>query len=279
LSYEAHWGLKEQPFSNAPEAKYFYESTQHSAALIRLMHGIQTMKGLTIMVGEIGCGKTLLARKLLEMLENEPDKYEAALMVIVHSEITAEWLLKKIATQLGVANPGATKAVILPQLFERLMAIYDSGKKAVIIIDEANMLKTREIFEEFRGLLNLEAPGQKLLSINLIGLPEMEKNIALDPPLQQRIALKFSLPSLQESDVAEYIKHRLAIGGTTKALFSPLASQMIYQYSRGIPRLINTICDNCLLEGFLMKASTIDEKIVQKVGNDLSLPGPSSEKT
>ncbi len=270
MSYESFFGLKEQPFSNAPESRFFYESRQHSEALVRLIHAISTMKGLAVMVGEIGCGKTLLARKLLENLE-EDAKYEAALLVIVHSEITAEWLLKKIAAQLGVKEPGDKKAVLLPQLYERLMEIYDNGQKAVVIIDEANMLLTREIFEEFRGLLNLEAPGQKLLSINLIGLPELEQNIALDPPLQQRMALKFTLQSLLEADVIEYIRHRVNIAGGGRDLFTPAAYQKIIQYSHGIPRLINTVCDNCLLEGYLLKKETVDEEIVDGVSKDLGL--------
>jgi general secretion pathway protein A len=270
LSYEAFFGFREQPFSNAPESRFFFDSKQHSEALVRLMHCIQTMKGLAIMVGDIGCGKTLLARKLLENLEAAKE-YEAALMVIVHSEITAEWLLRKIAMQLGVKDPGDKKSVLLPQLYERLMEIYESGKKAAVIIDEANMLVTREMFEEFRGLLNLEAPDRKLLSITLIGLPDLEQNIALDPPLQQRIALKFTLQSLQEEAVAEYIKHRLSIVGCQKEIFSSGAFKRIFQFSRGIPRLINTICDNCLLESFLVKKELVDEDTVEEVGNDLGL--------
>ncbi|NTV53715.1 MAG: hypothetical protein HGA76_12010 [Candidatus Firestonebacteria bacterium] len=133
------------------------------------------------------------------------------------------------------------------------------------------MLVTREIFEEFRGLLNLEAPGQKLLSITLIGLPDLEQNIALDPPLQQRIALKFTLQSLQEIAVTEYIKHRLHIVGCERDVFSPGAYKKIYQFSKGIPRLINTICDNSLLESFLVKKETIDEDVVDSVGGDLGL--------
>lgn len=269
MSYETFFGFKEQPFSNAPESRFFFESRQHSEALVRLMHCISTMKGLAVMVGGIGCGKTLLARKLLETLNR--DEYEAALMVIVHSEITAEWLLRKIATQLGVKEPGDKKAVLLPQLYERLMEIYEEGKKAAVIIDEANMLVTREIFEEFRGLLNLEAADRKLLSITLIGLPDLEQNIALDPPLQQRISLKFTLQSLQEEAVAEYIRHRLSIVGCQKEIFSPGSFKQVYQFSKGIPRLINTICDNCLLESFLIKKDTVDEATVEEVGNDLGL--------
>jgi type II secretory pathway predicted ATPase ExeA len=234
------------------------------------MHSVSTMKGLSVMVGDIGCGKTLLARKLLENLEAEK-VYEAALMVIVHSEVTAEWLLRKIALQLGAKDPGEKKSTILPALYERLMEIYEQGRKAAVIIDEANMLVSREIFEEFRGLLNLEAPGQKLLSITLIGLPDLEQNIALDPPLQQRIALKFTLQSLQEIAVTEYIKHRLHIVGCERDVFTPGAYKKIFQFSKGIPRLINTICDNSLLESFLVKKETIDEDIVDGVGGDLGL--------
>lgn len=270
MSYEAFYGFREQPFSNAPESRFFYESRQHSEALVRLMHCVNTMKGLAVMVGDIGCGKTLLARKLLETLETG-NEYEAALMVIVHSEITAEWLLRKLALQLGVKDPGDKKAVLLPQLYERLMEIYEQGKKAAVIIDEANMLVTREIFEEFRGLLNLEAPDRKLLSITLIGLPDLEQNIALDPPLQQRIALKFTLQSLQEEAVSEYIRHRLSIVGCQRDIFTPGANKRIFQFSKGIPRLINTICDNCLLECFLVKKDTVDEDAVEEVGNDLGL--------
>ncbi len=270
MSYEAFFGFSQQPFSNAPESRFFYESRQHSEALVRLMHCISTMKGLAVMVGDIGCGKTLLARKLLENLEADKS-YEAALMVIVHSEVTAEWLLRKIALQLGAKDPGDKKSTILPALYERLMEIYEQGRKAAVIIDEANMLVTREIFEEFRGLLNLEAPGQKLLSITLIGLSDLEQNIALDPPLQQRIALKFTLQSLQEAAVTEYIKHRLHIVGCERDVFTPGAFKKIFQFSRGVPRLVNTICDNSLLESFLVKKDHVDEDVVDGVGGDLGL--------
>lgn len=270
MSYEAFFGIQEQPFSNAPESRFFYESRQHSEALIRLMHCINTMKGLAVMVGEIGCGKTLLAHKLLETLEKDGG-FEAALMVIVHSEITAEWLLRKIALQLGVKEPGEKKAVILPQLYERLIQINETGKKAAVIVDEANMLVTRDIFEEFRGLLNLEAPGRKLLSITLIGLPELEQNISLDPPLQQRMALKFTLPSLQEADVTEYIRHRMIIAGGKREFFTAGAYRNIFQFSKGIPRLINTLSDNALLETFISKQEMVSEEIVERAGNDLGL--------
>ncbi len=269
MSYEKFYGFTEQPFSNAADSRFFYESDQHSEAIVRILHGVKTMKGLVVMVGEMGAGKTLLARKLLDRLQT--DEYEAALLVIVHTEISAEWLLRKIALQLGVAEPAETKSAILTQLYNRLMEIYEQGKKAVVIIDEANMLQTREIFEEFRGLLNLEVPGRKLISVVLMGLPDLDKYLALDPPLMQRIAVKFTLKSLDPVSTGNYIKHRLSIVGCTREIFLPDAALTIYQFSKGIPRLINTLCDNCLLEGYLIKKEVISSTIVEQVVTDLGL--------
>ncbi len=270
MSYENFYGLKEQAFSNAPDSRFYYESSQHSEAMVRMLHAVDTMKGLTVVVGDIGTGKTLLARKALEMLEQDP-QYEATLLVIVHSEITAEWMLKKIAHQLGVENPSDTKAQIISQLYERLMKIYEEGRKAVVVIDEANMLQKKEIFEEFRGLLNLEVPGRKLISFVLLGLPELEKYLALDPPLFQRVAMKIYIKSLTRETTEQYIRHRLSVAGCTKDLFTNNAYQKIFDYTKGIPRLINTTCDNSMLEGYLLKRETIDADIIEQVVKDLGL--------
>jgi type II secretory pathway predicted ATPase ExeA len=270
MSYEHFYGLKEQAFSNAPDSRFYFESNQHSEAMVRLMHAIDTMKGLTVMLGDIGTGKTLLARKALEKLEQDP-QYEASLLVIIHTEITAEWMLKRIAHQLGVENPAETKGQIISQLYERLMKIYEEGKKAVVLIDEANMLQKKEIFEEFRGLLNLEMPGRKLISIVLLGLPELEQCLALDPPLLQRMAMKFSLKSLGAEATEQYIRHRLKVAGCGKDVFTRPAFQRIFEYTKGIPRLINTICDNAMLEGYLLKQESVDADIVEQVSKDLGL--------
>ncbi|MGH7443161.1 MAG: AAA family ATPase, partial [bacterium] len=123
MSYEQHFGLNEQPFSNAADGRFFFESEQHQEAMLRIQHSISTMKGLAVVIGGPGAGKSLLARRVLEQLEEGGNEYEAALLVIVHSEVTADWLLKKIAAQLGVAEPADHKAELLPQLFERLTEI------------------------------------------------------------------------------------------------------------------------------------------------------------
>src|SRR5512136_1986535 len=216
MSYLDFYHLQLEPFSNAPNERFYYNSAQHARALTRMMYVAETMKGLAVVVGDIGTGKTTLARKMLDNLPEEA--YESALLVILHSEISSEWLIKKIATQLGIEKPSTEKIQIIAQLYRRLLQLHETGKRAVVLIDEAQMLATREIMEEFRGLLNLEVTANKLITFILFGLPELEKNLALDPPLLQRVAMRISLNTLNEDATRAYILHRLAVAGGREPL-------------------------------------------------------------
>ncbi|HLG18323.1 MAG TPA: AAA family ATPase [Bdellovibrionota bacterium] len=269
MSYLQYYGLEQEPFSNAPVSRFYFHSKQHDQALLRLRRVTDQMKGLAVLVGDIGAGKTTLARKMLDSLP-ESD-YEAALLVIIHSSISAQWLLRRIAQQLGVQKPAETKLQILSQLYRRLLQIADSGKKAVVLIDEAQMLQTREIMEEFRGLLNLEIPDKKLITFIFFGLPEIEDTLKLDPPLQQRVAFKYRLDAFDSESTRRYIEHRLNLSGATRAIFDASAIDAIHQYSRGIPRLINTLADNALFEGFILKSETIRTEIIENIAVDLGL--------
>ena len=269
MSYVEFYGLNQEPFSNAPVSRFYYNSSQHAEALLRLMHAVENMKGLAICVGDIGRGKTTLARRMLDNLPE--DRYEAALLVIIHSGITASWLLKRIALQLGVESPAEEKLALLAQLYQRLVQIYEAGRKAVVLIDEAQMLATREIMEEFRGLLNLEVPERKLLSFVFFGLPEIEENLKLDPPLAQRVALKYRLVPFDFASTEAYVKHRLRLAGASKVPFSPGALKVIHRTSGGTPRVINTLCDNALFEGFVAREQVIDEALMERIANDLGL--------
>jgi type II secretory pathway predicted ATPase ExeA len=275
MSCIEHFSLDREPFSNAPDARFFFNTQQHSQALLRLMYAVDSNKGLAVLVGGVGTGKTTLARRMLDSLPD--DKYESSLLVMVHSGITPEWILTRIAMQLGVENPAEDRLAILRQLYERLLQIEESGRRAVVLIDEAQMLQTRELMEEFRGLLNLEIPGKKLLNIVFFGLTEVEDCLRLDEPLAQRVALKYHLRSLSVETTESYIKHRLQVAGAKKMLFSAEAIPAIHGYAGGVPRLINTICDNCLFEAFLQKMNGVNLKIVHSVAGDLGLlPQPLS---
>ncbi len=269
MNYLEYYGLSQEPFSNAPVSRFYYSSEQHAQALMRLMHVASNMKGLAVLVGDIGTGKTTLARRLLDALPEE--EYEAALLVIVHSGITANWLLRRIALQLGVENPADEKLAILSQLYQRLLRIHDEGRKAVVLIDEAQMLASRELMEEFRGLLNLEVPERKLVSFVFFGLPEIEDNLRLDPPLAQRVALRYRLGPLSEEATEEYVKHRLRLAGAERVPFTAAAIAAVHRFSRGTPRVINTLCDNALFEGSLARAGEIDGHLVERIARDLAL--------
>jgi len=271
VNYLDYYELAQEPFSNAPVSRFYFNSPQHAQALVRLTHVCSQMKGLAILVGDIGAGKTTLARRLLDSLpENE---YEAALLVIIHSGVTASWLLKRIALQLGVDAPSEDKLTLLGQLYQRLVRIYEQGKRAVVLIDEAQMLATREIMEEFRGLLNLEVPERKLLSLIFFGLPEIEQNLRLDPPLAQRVSIKFRLEHLNPESTESYIKHRLRLAGASRMPFTADAVKGVHRFSGGTPRLINTLCDNALFEGYVARAPRIDHAMIERVAQDLGLDG------
>jgi type II secretory pathway predicted ATPase ExeA len=268
MSYLEHFGLTEEPFSNAPVSRFYFESPQHEQALVRLTHAVSRMRGLSVLVGDIGAGKTTLARRLLDALPEE--EYEAALFVIIHSGVTASWLLRRIALQLGVENPAQEKLALLSQLYQRLMQIHEQGRKAVVLIDEAQMLETRELMEEFRGLLNLEVPERKLISFVFFGLPDIERNLRLDPPLAQRVAMRYRLEPLNAEATRSYVEHRIQTAGGGHNPFTPAAIDVLHRVSGGSPRIINTLCDNALFEAFLGAQTSVDAPRIEEIARNLA---------
>jgi general secretion pathway protein A len=269
MSYLEHFGLTGEPFSNAPVSRFYFSAPQHQQALARLLYAVNSMKGLAVLVGEIGAGKTTLARRLLDSLPEE--QYEAALLVIIHSGITASWLLRRIALQIGVENPASEKLALLSQLYQRLLQIHEQGRKAVVLIDEAQMLETRELMEEFRGLLNLEVPERKLISFVFFGLPDIEKNLKLDPPLAQRVAMRYRLEPFTSESTDAYVRHRLRLAGSSRMPFAPDAIEAVHRRGGGTPRVINTICDNALLETFLARGTEIRGPLIDQIADNLGL--------
>ena len=269
MGYADYFKFDREPFSNAPNDKFYFDSELHNQALLRLMYSVDSNKGLAVLVGDIGTGKTTLARR---MLDNLPiDKYESSLLVMIHSAITPEWILSRICMQLGVKNPDPSPLIMLKQLYERLLQIEREGRKAVVLIDEAQMLQAKELMEEFRGLLNLEIPDKKLLNIVFFGLPELDAVLQLDAPLAQRVAVKYTLKPLSAEASASYIRHRLKVAGCQNSPFQAAAVPLIHQFSGGVPRLINTICDNALFETFLRRDERVSPQIIKNVAEDLGL--------
>lgn len=270
MDYLEYYKLGEHPFSNVVDSRFYYNSPQQSQAIIKLKYAVDTMKGLAVVIGNIGAGKTTLARRLLEELDEE--HYEAALLVIIHSSVSSEWLFKKFAMQLGVKHISENKLELLGEIYKRLHEISDEGKRAVVLMDEVQMLNSKEIMEEFRGLLNMESSEGKMVNFIFFGLPELDQVLSLDEPLKQRVASRIRLTAYSEENTGDYIRHRLNVAGCrSNEIFTDQAIRMIYRYSNGIPRLINTICDNALLEGFLNKRDMIDETIIRAVAIDLGL--------
>ncbi len=261
--------LRENPFSITIDSRFFYNTQQHTEALVRLKHAVENMKGLAVVVGDIGTGKTTLATRLLEELEQ--GAYEAALLIVVHAGVTSEWMLRKIALQMEIPSPGETKTELLTRLAGRLEEVFQSGKKAVVLIDEAQMLHSRELMEDFRGLLNIEVDGHKVVTFVLFGLPELDDALALDRPLQQRVALHFQLAEMDTPGTQAYITYRLGVAGRHEAIFTPETFPVIWRYTKGTPRLINILCDNALLEAYLRKQEQIEADLIHEVARDLRL--------
>lgn len=269
MGYADHFNLEHEPFSNAPSDRFYFNSEQHDQALVRLMYAVDSDKGLAVLIGGVGTGKTTLARRMLDNLD--VDRYESSLLVMIHSAVTPVWILSRIALQLGVKNPDSDPLSILKQLYERLLQIHQQGRKAVVLIDEAQMLQSRELMEEFRGLLNLEIPGKKLLNVVFFGLAELEQTMKLDEPLAQRIAVKYTLRPLSAEATHRYISHRLRVAGSQDQLFESAAIDSIHSYSGGVPRLINTLADNAMFESYLRHEKRVNHSIVESVATDLGL--------
>ena len=272
MDYLSYFGLRADPFSHAPSPGAYYASSQHTNALDRLTWVVKSMRGLAVVVGDIGHGKSTLARRLLDLMPEQ--KFQATMLVIVHAGITGEWLLRHIAIQLGVEQPGESKLEIISQVRRRLMAIHAEGRKAVVLIDEAQMLDARDIMEELRGLTNIEIPGQKLITFVLFGLTDLEEHLALDPPLQQRVALRCRLESFKADDTHAYVRHRMRVAGAASPVFTNEALDRIQDVTGGVPRLINTLADNTLLELFFMRSRRATPEVVEAAARNIGLHIP-----
>ena len=257
----AFFGLEQAPFNPTPDPRFLYSSPGHREALAQLLYGVQEHKGFILMTGEIGTGKTTLLRTLLSRLDDQ-----TASAFVFDMTLPFEGILEYILEDFGVANPGESHVQRLIALQKFLIERRLAGQNAVLILDEAQNLDLRAL-EQIRLLSNVETHAEKLLQILLVGQPELLDK--LDRPelrqLKQRIGLRCRIDPLTPEQTRDYVRTRLRVAGARDlGLFSDEAITRIAEYSSGIPRLINTLCDHCMLIGYADQIRRIDRKIVEE---------------
>ena len=238
-----------------------YYSVKHKEALLNLLYAVNENKGAALLTGDIGCGKTLIARTLIARLD--PQEYEVAL--ITNPLFAEDDFVKEILFQFGLDTNLGSKIDLLHTFNDFLFNNSRSGINNVLIIDEAQLITNKLILEEIRLLLNFQLDDRFLLTIILIGQPELTRTVRSMPQLNQRVGIRYHIEHLSQEDTHNFINHRLLVAGREKVIFADDAILDIYEYSKGIPRKINNICDLCLVMGVARNLQFIDRNIVYEL--------------
>lgn len=265
--YAAYFGLTERPFSLAPDPRYLYLSDAHREALAHLLYGLGEGGNFVQLTGEVGTGKTTVCRALLEQLPPDVD-----VAMIFHPRLTSVELLAAVCDELRVPYPSGTTSlkVLVDALSQALLDAHARGRRTVLIIDEAQNLSAR-VLEEIRLLTNLETTKEKLLQVILIGQPELAELLARRNlrQLAQRVTARYHLRSFTEEETRRYVQHRMEIAGQRQPIFTRLALHAAHRLSRGVPRLLNTICDRALLGAYATGQTRVKERIVRRAAREV----------
>jgi general secretion pathway protein A len=259
--YLAFYGLKEKPFNATPDPRFLYLTPGHREALSQLVYGVQEHKGFMVLTGEVGTGKTTLLRTLLTRLDGN-----TAVAFVFNSTLPFDEILEYVLHDFGIAKSAASRVERLVALNNFLIERRRSGQNTVVIFDEAQNLEPVTL-EQIRLLSNFETTTDKLVQILLVGQPELKARLMLPElrQLKQRISLRCAIPPLRPEEVNDYMRKRLWIaGGRDLDLFAERAVRQIAEYANGIPRVINIVCDHCLLIGYADQTRRIDADIVQR---------------
>jgi len=265
--YNEFFGLKDAPFSIAPDPRYLYMSERHREALAHLLYGIDSNGGFVLLTGEVGTGKTTVCRCLLEQI---PELTEVSL--IFNPKLNAEELLGTVCDELGIAYPEGNSSikVFVDRINAHLLTAHAQGRNTVLIIDEAQNLSI-EVLEQLRLLTNLETNERKLLQIILLGQPELHDKLARPElrQLAQRITARYYLAPLSQSEISDYIRYRLRVAGSQDSIFQNSSLGKLYRLSGGVPRLINLLCDRALLGAYSQDQKFVDSKTLSKAAREV----------
>lgn len=287
--YKEFYGLRANPFNVNPDPRYLFLTRHTEEALACLTYGIQSRKGFVLLTGEVGTGKTTLINKLLEWLRLQ----QVATAFIFNSRLNVPQFLDYMMADFGIQHDSRAKSQILLRLYNWLLDRYRAGETAVLIVDEAQNLSD-EVLEEIRMLTNLETFTEKLLQIVLVGQPELEQKLKQPQlrQLRQRLTLRAKTHALTLDETRAYVQQRLRIAGSNgQQIFEPEAVATIHRYAMGIPRVINLLCEHCLVSAFVDQQKIIGSSVVEGVARDFDLgdnttsgamvppaPAPGAEK-
>jgi len=266
--YLEYFGLKEAPFSIAPDPRYLYMSEQHREALAHLVYGVNSDNGFILLTGEVGTGKTTVCRCLLDQMQEDCDT-----AFILNPKMTVEELLATICDELGISYPNGniSRKLFVDRINTYLLDANARGRRTILIIEEAQNLGL-DVLEQVRLLTNLETNQRKLLQIIMIGQPELREILSRPELMQlsQRITARYHLCPLSKREVVTYVTHRLTVAGVIKKLFPPRTIDKLYRLSGGIPRLINIICDRALLGAYVQGKDIVDRSTIVKAAIEVS---------
>lgn len=259
--YEEFFGLDTRPFSKTPDPRFLFFSRGHREALARLQYAVEE-RDLVLLTGEIGCGKTTLSRALMDVLD---DTFRV--ICLINPRLTPLEFLRSLAVRLEIDEPARGKTDLLDQLGSRLYRLYEDGVCPVVVIDEAQLIPHKETFDEIRLLTNYQLDDCNLLSLVLVGQPELRRRLRhrAYEPLRQRIGMQYDLKPLDLDETGEYLDFRMLTAGGQKGVFRTSAVERIFAYSAGIPRKINHAASLALLEAFGRGVSQVDGVVMEAV--------------
>ncbi len=263
--YEQYWKLREKPFENDQNVDYFFQSREHREALVRILYAIAESKGCVLLAGEPGCGKTFL----LHSLARELGKRRVKVAMVKNPSADPLDLLRQVAQAFGVKSATATKSELIAALEQYLAYYRERGVRAVLLVDDADTIDNDRAYEELRLLQNLESEGRPLLTIVLAGHPRLRAQVRRVPGLAQRVAVSYQVPPLAEEETIAYVNHRVERAEGDKHIFDLRALREVHRSTRGIPRLINQLCDLSLLLGAAEGRRSVDPRTVARARDEM----------